>query len=97
MRNIVAIAALAGMTAAASAQPSPPVGQCPATAKSCIVVTMTPEEVNTLVGQNGIFDLAMWANRAGMESLVTAWKQKLQSSPAGKLPEPPKPEGNTKK
>ena len=56
---------------------------CPAGVKACKIVVMTPEEENTLVGPEMIFDHATWAARAKFESLVNAWKEKLKQSPAG--------------
>lgn len=67
-------------------------GECPAGVQSCIVVPMTPDEVKTLTGPGGIYDQALWANRSGMEGLISAWKQKLLTAPAGTIPEPPKKE-----
>lgn len=68
------------LTTEASAQT-----QCPAAASSCIVVTMTPDEVKTLTAPGGVFDQAEWANRSGMAGVVSAWKQKLATSPAGEV------------
>ena len=67
-------------------------GECPDGAPSCVVVTMTPEEVRSLVGPGLIFDQAEWANRSGMNGLVQQWKQKLTAAPQGtvKKVEPPK-------
>lgn len=67
---------------------------CPPGAKSCRVVVITPEEAETLTGQNGIFPIAVWANRAGMTDLTEAWKKKISESPAGEVkadPAPPTP------
>ena len=63
---------------------------CPPGAPSCKVVIMTPQEEQTLIAPNGIFDNAEWANRSGLAGIVAAWKQKLATSPAGtvKKPEP---------
>lgn len=77
----------------ALAETAPPLGECPPGAPSCKVVIMTPQEEQTLTGQNGVFDQAVWASRSTMQTLVDAWKQKLAQSPNGtKAPEPKKPE-----
>jgi O-glycosyl hydrolase len=65
---------------------------CPAGAKSCKVVTMTDQEIQSLEGPGAVFDSAAWANRANLQAVVDAWKQKIAASPAGvvKTPEPEK-------
>ena len=65
-------------------------GTCPMGVVSCKIVAITPDEERTLTQPGGIFDQALWANRSGMEGLISAWKQKLITSPAGTVPEPSK-------
>ena len=89
------IPAIIALTAPAMAQQpvqNPPSGECVKGSKSCVIVTMTPEEIQTLTGPNGVFATAEWGNRVSMAPLVEAWKQKIASSPAGKVPEEPKPD-----
>ncbi len=66
---------------------------CPAGAKSCKIVVLTPEEERTLL--DPIFPSAVWANRT-LTDLIEQWKIKLQQAPAGKVveakPAPAKPE-----
>jgi hypothetical protein len=61
---------------------------CPTGAVSCKIVVMTPDEEKTLTQAGGIFDQASWANRSGMDGLITAWKQKLATAPAGTVAKP---------
>lgn len=68
-----------------SAQQPPPSYPCPDGATSCIVVTMTPEEVKSLTMPGGVYDQAEWANRSGMQLLIQQWKQKLATAPAGEV------------
>ena len=68
---------------------------CPAGAKSCKIVVMVPDEENTLIGADMIFDHAVWANRVKFDSLVAAWREKLRQAPQGKVV--PKPEEDLKK
>jgi hypothetical protein len=49
---------------------------------------MTPDEEKTLTQPGGIMDQALWANRSGMDALITAWKQKLATAPAGTVAKP---------
>ena len=74
----------------ARSQPVDP-AQCPQGARSCKVVILTPEEENTLTAPNGIFDTAVWANRAAFTDMTRAWREKLSAAPAGKV-EAAKPE-----
>lgn len=76
MKSLLIIAALLLSTATYAED-------CPKGVKDCKVLVLTPEEINTLTQPGGIFDLAVWANRANMEGLVTAWKNKLQMAPQG--------------
>ncbi len=57
---------------------------CPTGAPSCKVITITPQEADTLT--QAIFPAALWANRT-FTDLVEQWKQKLQQAPAGKVEE----------
>lgn len=70
---------------------------CPAGAPSCKVVIMTPQEIQSLEGAGLIFDSAEWANRANLAAAISAWKQKIASSPDGKVPAPPIKEDKPKK
>jgi hypothetical protein len=83
--SITLLLSVAALTTEASAQ-QPAIGYCPDGAPSCIVVTMTPDEVRSLTQPGGIFDQAVWANRSGMDGLVQAWKQKLATSLQGMVP-----------
>lgn len=74
------------MNAAAYAQ------DCPAGAPSCKVVLISPQELQSLEGPGMIFDSAAWANRANLQGVVDAWKQKIANSPDGKVPAPKKDE-----
>lgn len=65
---------------------------CPPGAKTCKVVTITPEEENTLVGPEMIFDHAEWANRVKFSAMLPSWRHKLLNAPPGKgAEEPQKP------
>jgi len=69
--------------------PPPASGTCPQGVKECKIVSMTPEEVQSLIAPQGIFSQAEWASRSSMGPLVEAWKQKIQQAPAGKMYEEP--------
>lgn len=56
---------------------------CPPPAKSCKIVVITPDEEATLTGPEGIFDHAVWANRAKFSDMIIAWRKKLETAPAG--------------
>lgn len=84
MKSAIILAALLASTAAFATE-------CPPGAKSCRVVVITPEEAETLTGPNGIFPIAVWANRAGMTDLTEAWKKKIADSPAGEVKPIPLP------
>ena len=64
---------------------------CPPGVPSCKIVSMSPDEVQSLTGPGLIFDSAEWANRANLSAAVAAWKQKIASSPAGTVAKPPEP------
>lgn len=64
-------------------------GQCPPPTKQCKIITLTPEEEQTLIGPDMLFDQAQWA-RQQFGPLIKAWRDKLQNAPAGKAaPEKP--------
>lgn len=62
---------------------------CPANAKSCKVITLTPEEEASLVGSEGLLDHAAWANRVRFGDFVHGWRDKVRNAPAGKVAAPP--------
>ena len=64
---------------------------CPAGAASCKVVIITPQEMQSLEGPGMIFDSAAWANRANLQGVVDAWKQKIANSPNGVTAPAPAP------
>lgn len=66
---------------------------CPPGAKSCKVLTLTPDEEQTLIGPEMIFDHAVWANRVKFEGMVQAWREKLRQAPAGGAKSEPSPNG----
>lgn len=80
---LVAAVAVLGVTIAWAQSPDP--AQCPPGAKSCKVITLTPDEEQSLLGPNMIFEHAEWANRAGLAGIVAAWRGKIANAPAGKV------------
>jgi hypothetical protein len=70
---------------------------CPPGVSSCKIVVMSPQEIQSLEGAGLIFDSAEWANRANLAAAIAAWKQKIASSPDGKVPAPPIKEDKPKK
>lgn len=54
----------------------------------CKVITLTPQEEQTLTGPGGIFAQAEWASRSTMSDLVAAWKEKLKQAKPGTVEEP---------
>lgn len=66
---------------------------CPAGAKSCKILTLTPDEEALLVRQGGIFQTAAQARSLDLGSQVQYFVTKIEAAPAGVVkPEPPKPE-----
>ena len=63
---------------------------CPPNVQSCKIVVVTPQEEQTLLAPNGIFDMALWASRP-LGDWINGWKDKLRTAPAGKLYVSPKP------
>lgn len=57
---------------------------CPANAKSCKIITLTPDEEASLVGPEMIFDHALWGARVRFDGIVQAWRDKIRNAPAGK-------------
>lgn len=82
---------------AASAEDCPPGGG------ACKVVVITQSELQSLTGPGMVFDSAAWANRANLQGVVDAWKQKIATSPDGVVkpgsttPAPTTPGGGTPK
>lgn len=75
----------------AKSQPAD-LGTCPPGAKSCKILTITPEEEQTLAGPDMVWDQALWA-RQQFGPLLKAWRDKFQNAPQGKPyvePTPPK-------
>lgn len=68
-----------GRRAFAQADPA----MCPPGAKSCKILTITPEEEQTLAGTDMIWDQALWA-RQQFGPLLKAWRDKFQAAPPGK-------------
>ena len=67
---------------------------CPKGQGACKVVTVTQAELQTLTGPNAIFDAAAFANKMGLGSVIEAWKQKIASSPDGRVIPADKPDAN---
>lgn len=83
-----AIAALAAgicLLGAMTARTEEATTSCPVGAKSCKVITITPDEEQALAGPNMIFDHAEWANRATLGQIVQAWRLKVLLAPQGKV------------
>lgn len=56
---------------------------CPAGGGACKIVVITESELKSLTGPGMVFDSATWANRANLQPVVDAWKQKIADSPNG--------------
>lgn len=54
----------------------------------CKIITINPQEEQSLVQPGGVLDGASFANKMGLEGVVAYWKNKLQSAPAGKVEKP---------
>jgi len=63
---------------------------CPANAKSCKVLTLTPEEQDMLLRDKGILQTALAARPLDLGAIVQYWVNKIETAPAGKVAEPPK-------
>ena len=55
---------------------------------TCKVITVTPQEEQTLLGPNAILDMAVWAMRP-LRDWADLWREKLRTAPAGKPHETP--------
>lgn len=65
--------------------PPPPPGVAP----GCRVITVNPAEEMSLLGPNNILDAAHWARRMELDQVITYWREKLKTAPAGELSRPP--------
>ena len=74
---------------------APKPGECPPAATACKIITLTPDEENTLSGAEMLFDHALWANRVKFDSMLQAWREKLKQAPAG-IVKPAPPESGKK-
>lgn len=74
-----------------SCQPAHAV-ECPAGAPSCKVLTLTPDEERVLTGPNGILDTAAQARQLDLANLVSYFRQKLSTAPAGEVKKAEEPE-----
>lgn len=86
----IMLMALVGDVSAQQMLPPQPSGTCPKGADPCKIISMTQDEINSLIGPGMILDQAEWANRSGMSGIASAWKQKIAQSPLGKKYEEPK-------
>lgn len=82
---LIALLAL-GAATLASAQ------ECPPGVPTCKIVVISPQEEQTLTAPNGILAVAEWGNRAGLADIVSAWRQKLATAPAGTVHKPETPD-----
>ena len=72
-----------------------PAYACPANAKSCKVITLTPEEQDMLMRDKGILQTAVQARPLDLGAIIQYWVNKIEQAPAGKVEAPketPKPE-----
>ena len=65
---------------------------CPPNAKSCKVLTLTPEEQDMLVRDKGILQTAVQARPLDLGAVVQYFVNKIEHAAAGKVVEPPKTE-----
>ena len=64
---------------------------CPPNAKSCKVITLTPEEQDMLIRDKGILQTAVQARPLDLGAIIQYFVTKIEHAPAGKVVEPPKP------
>ena len=64
---------------------------CPPNAKSCKVLTLTPEEQDMLIRDKGVLQTAVQARPLDLGAVVQYFVTKIEHAPAGKVVEPPKP------
>ena len=62
---------------------------CPPNAKSCKVITLTPEEQDMLIRDKGILQTAVQARPLDLGAIVQYFVTKIEHAPAGKVVEPP--------
>ena len=62
---------------------------CPPNAKSCKVITLTPEEQDMLIRDKGVLQTAVQARPLDLGAIVQYFVTKIEHAPAGKV-EPPK-------
>lgn len=72
--------------AVATECPPPPQG----VTTGCKVITINPAEELSLIGQNNIFDSALWARRFELDAVTRYWREKLQNAPQGTVQSPAK-------
>ena len=63
---------------------------CPPNAKSCKVITLTPEEQDMLLRDKGILQTSVQARPLDLGAIVQYFVTKIEAAPAGKVQEPPK-------
>ena len=86
---IIAIAAIILFFAAAAAFSA----DCPPGAKSCKVITITPEEEEALIGPGRILDTALQGRFIDLNGAVKYFRDKLASAPAGDVKDDKGPAG----
>lgn len=77
MKYLISIAIAIVMANAAMA------ADCPAGAKSCKVITLTPEEEEALVGTGRILDTALQGRFIDLNGAVKYFQDKIAKAPAG--------------
>ena len=65
---------------------------CPANAKSCKVLTLTPDEQDMLLRDKGVLQTAVQARPLDLGAIIQYWVNKIEAAPAGKVVEAPKTE-----
>lgn len=61
-----------------------PAEECPANAKSCKVLVITPDEEETLKAM--IMQTGIEGSFSQIAKIVNAWLDKIQKAPAGEMP-----------
>lgn len=64
---------------------------CPEGAKSCKVITLTPDEEAALVNPRMVFDTAATGRAIDLANVVAYFRSKIATAPAGTVPAPPEP------
>lgn len=62
---------------------------CPEQAKSCKILTLTPEEEQLLVNPRGILDTAAQARALDLSNVVAYFRAKIDKAEAGTVKAPP--------